>query len=122
MTRTTALRRALSLLGLLAVFAIQPSWVLAGTSGNMSGVVRDAATGAPLAGVRLQISSPSQSVETTTDAHGHFVVFYLPPDDYTLTAQKAGYDTRSISGYTINADQSQVYDVQLTPSTTPAGT
>ena len=108
--------RLLSLLGLLIAFFGQPSWALAGTSGNIAGVVRDATTGAPIAGVQLQITSPAQTVTTTTDAHGHFVVFYLQPDDYTMTAEKAGYNTRSVSGYTVYADQTQQYDLQLNPS------
>jgi hypothetical protein len=113
-----SLQRSLSLLGLLVAFISQPSWALAGTSGNIAGVVRDATTGAPIAGVRLQITSASQAVVTTTDAHGHFVVFELQPDDYTMTAEKSGYDTRSVSGNSVFADQTQQYDLRLTPAST----
>jgi hypothetical protein len=116
MLKTLSLRRSLSLLGLLVAFMSQSSWALAGTSGNIAGVVRDATTGTPVAGVRLEIASGSQAVTTTTDAHGHFVVFSLQPDDYTLTAEKAGYNTRSLSGYPVYADQTQQYDVQLRPA------
>jgi hypothetical protein len=106
----------LTLLGLLAVLISQPSWALAGTSGNIAGIVRNEATGAPVAGARLQITSASQSVATVTDSHGHFIVFQLQPDDYTITAEKEGYDTRSVSGYSVFADETQQYDVKLNPS------
>jgi hypothetical protein len=115
MTKLLSLGRSLSL-GLLVAFIGQASWALAGTSGNISGIVRDAKTGAPIAGVSLRITSGSQTVDTTTDASGHFVVFALQPDDYTLTAEKPGYGAQSITGYSVYADQSEVCDFQLTPA------
>jgi hypothetical protein len=119
--KPSSLRRSLSLIALLVAFMGQSGFALAGTSGNIAGTVRDAKTGAPLAGVHLQISSASQAIETTTDAHGHFVVFALQPDDYTLTAEKAGYDARALSGYPVFADQTQQYDLQLNPAPTTSG-
>ena len=110
-----SLRRSLSVLGLLAAFIGQASWASAGTLGGIAGIVTDAKTGAPVAGVHLQISSPSQTITVTTDSHGHYIAFSLQPDDYTLTAEKAGYDTRSLSGYSVYADQTQQYDLQLDP-------
>jgi hypothetical protein len=121
MLKTLSLRRSLSLLGLLVAFMSQASGAMAGTSGNIAGVVRNATTGAPVAGVRLEIESGSQAVTTTTDAHGHFVVFSLQPDDYTLTAEKTGYNTRSLSGYPVYADQTQQYDLQLSPASSENG-
>ena len=115
MTKHLSLQQALCLLALAAAFAAQAGSALAGTSGNIAGIVRDASTGAPIAGVHLQIASGSQSVATTTDARGHFVVFNLQPDDYTLTAEKSGYATRSLSQYAVFADQTQQYDLQLDP-------
>jgi Carboxypeptidase regulatory-like domain len=115
-------RRSLSLLALLAAFTSQAGWALAGTSGNIAGIVRDATTGAPIAGVRLQITSPAQAVATTTDAQGHFIALYLQPDDYSFTLEKAGYEKQSISGYTVFADQTVLYDFKLNPAaTTPSG-
>lgn len=103
-------------LALVGALAAAPIVALAGTSGGLNGHVTDAKTGAALSGVQLQISSPSQTVTTTTDAHGHYTVFSLAPDDYTITAVKQGYDPSSITGETIYADQTQIYDLQLTPS------
>jgi len=103
-------------LALLFSFAMLTSWAMAGTSGGMNGTVTDAKTGAPLPGVHVRISSSSQTVETTTDAHGHYSAFALQPDTYTLTAVKPGYEATSISGNDVEADQTQVYDIQLTPT------
>jgi hypothetical protein len=115
MVRAFSLRRSLTVLGMLAAFIGQASWATAGTLGGISGVVTDAKTGAPIAGAHVQISAPSQSVTVTTDARGHYIAFSLQPDDYTLTAEKDGYGTRSVSGESVFADQTQVYDLQLEP-------
>lgn len=116
MSKLWSMRQSLSLLAMLVAFASLASVGRAGTLGNIQGVVRDSATGAPIAGARLEITSGSQAATVMTDAHGHFVVFSLQPDDYTLTAEKAGYATRSVSGYSVFADQTQVYDLQLDPA------
>jgi len=103
-------------LALFLAFAAPAGWALAGTSGGIAGTITDANTGVPVAGVQLQISSPSQTVTTTTDEHGHYFVFSLQPDDYTLTAVKSGYKTQSFQGYSVYADQTQRYDLTLTPA------
>jgi len=118
MTRALSLRGSLSLLGLLAAFSGQASWAAAGTLGGIGGIVTDAKNGAPIAGAQVEISSPSQVVTVTTDAHGHYIAFSLQPDDYTLTAQKDGYETQSLTGYSVNADQTQQYDLRLEPGST----
>jgi hypothetical protein len=109
------LSRSLSLVGLLAVFMGQSTWATAGVLGGMAGFITDAKTGAPLAGVRVEISSPSQTINTTTDAHGHYAALSLPPDDYTVTAVKDGYGSLAVTGESVFADQTQQYDLKLTP-------
>jgi hypothetical protein len=108
-----SLRRSLLLAGVLAGLIGQASWATAGTLGAIAGNITDAKTGAPIAGVQLEITSPSQAVTVTSDAHGHYIAFSLPPDDYTLTAAKDGYVTRAVSGYSVYADQTQQYDLKL---------
>jgi hypothetical protein len=118
---SSILRRWAGTLGLLVAFSSQGIAAFAGTSGGMAGTVTDAKTGLPIAGVQLKISSPSESVTATTDAHGHFIVFSLQPDDYTVTAVKDGYDTNTVSGESVYADQTQRYDMQLSPASTTPG-
>jgi hypothetical protein len=112
-----ALRLSLATLALLLAFVSQPILAIADDAGGIAGVITDANTGAPISGVQIQFNSPSQSATATTDAKGHFVVLSLPPDNYTLTLVKQGYDTRAVSGYSVMADQTQQYDFQLTKST-----
>ncbi len=63
---------------------------LAGTTGALSGVVTS--DGKPVAGVKITATSPSGIAVATTDASGHFTFASLAPDDYTLVAEKNGYD------------------------------
>ncbi|MGC9993093.1 MAG: carboxypeptidase-like regulatory domain-containing protein [Candidatus Cybelea sp.] len=112
-----ALRLSLAALALLIALVSQPSLAIADDLGGIAGIITDASTGAPVSGVQVQFNSPSQTATATTDAKGHFVVLSLPPDNYTLTLVKAGYDTRAVSGNSVYADQTQQYDFQLTKAT-----
>lgn len=80
--------------------------VLAGTTGRISGIVIDSATHKPIAGARVSAASPSQSASTTTDASGHYAFLSLAPDTYTISvAGTDSFDALSVSGVTIQADQ-----------------
>lgn len=103
----------LSLLALIAAFGSQAGLASAHTGGNVSGIVRDAKTGEPLAGVNLQITSGSQSETTTTDAQGHFVVFTLQPGEYTVMADKPGYGPQAVLGYIVDAEETGLCDFRL---------
>ena len=103
----------LSLLGLIVAMAGQSGVASAHTGGNVSGIVRDAKTGEPLAGVSLHVTSGSQSETATTDAQGHFIVFTLQPGEYTVTADKPGYGPQAVLKYIVDADETALCDFQL---------
>jgi hypothetical protein len=96
------LLRAIAAVVLALVVAVQGTVVLAGTTGGINGVVT--ADGAPLAGARVTVSSPSQQAVSTTDAAGRFNFLSLSPDTYTISVEKQGYDPQSRSGVTVTAD------------------
>ncbi len=105
--RSSRTLRRVALAAILSVaFLFQGTWALAATTGGLAGVVHDD-TGAPIAGATVTATSPSQVATTTTDAQGHFVFLVLQPDTYTLTVAKDGYQTTSIAGNTVFADQTQ---------------
>jgi hypothetical protein len=92
-----------------------PPATLAGTTGSMTGVVLSTA-GAPISGVRLAAVSPSQTATVITDASGRFAMLSLAPDTYTITASKSGFETSSLTGVSVFADQVQTLRVVLAPS------
>src|SRR5580698_6495856 len=96
-----SLRHVVTVLVLLVAFAGQETWALAGTTGGLTGTIVDAGTGAPVAGARVQISSPSDV------ASGHFGFLTLPPDTYTVSITKTGYQDLSLPGQSVFADSVQ---------------
>jgi hypothetical protein len=85
----------------------QATSVLAGTTGNLSGVVLETDTGAPVTKATVTASSPSQTASATTDAQGRFTILSLAPDTYVVTVEKAGYESTNLSGIVVYADQNQ---------------
>lgn len=115
--KPTLCRRWFSAITMVVAFMSQISSAHADTSGGISGTISDAKTGTGIPGVHLQVSCRSQTATATTDARGHFIIFSLEPDDdYTFTLEKAGYYSRTVSGYSVYADQTQKYDLQLIPT------
>jgi hypothetical protein len=100
------LRRLSVALLLLVAFLIQGTWALAGTTGGLNGTATDS-SGAPIAGATVTAASPSQTATTTTDDRGAFRFLSLAPDTYTVSIEKADYDSTSIAGVTIFADNTQ---------------
>jgi Carboxypeptidase regulatory-like domain/TonB dependent receptor len=90
-----------------------PSVVIAGTTGSITGTVVDATSRAPIAGALVTATSPSQIARATTDSAGRFAFLSLAPDTYTLSAEHAGYDSQSIAGISVFADQSQPVPIAL---------
>ncbi len=107
-----------SVLALVVVFAMvfcQGTWVLAGTTGSITGTVTDQTTKNAVAGAKVTASSPSQNATATTDGSGHFALLSLSPDTYTLSVEKAGREPLSISGITVQSDQNLVQQLVTNP-------
>ena len=85
----------------------------AGTTGALSGKVSDTATQVPVQGAKVTAASPSGSATTVTDKNGSFTFLSLSPDTYALSVSVAGYDTATLSGVTVQADQTVTYTVSL---------
>ena len=112
------LRDVISALLLAASFTLYlgiPSAALAatGTTGTIVGTVKDATTGVPLAGVKVDAVSPSQISNTTTDGKGFYVFNGLVPDTYTVSFQIEGYAAVSQTGITAAQAQTVTVNVAL---------
>jgi len=77
-------------IALAVVVSLAPLPALAGTTGWMTGTVRDLRDGAPLAHVSISASSPTQIAQTTTDSHGRFCFISLTPDRYSVEIERDG--------------------------------
>lgn len=87
--------------------AAAPHTALAGTTGNITGTIKDSA-GKPLADVTVSAASPSQSAKTTSDNNGFYSLVNLNPDTYVVSFQKTGYNPIAAPGITVFQDQSYV--------------
>jgi hypothetical protein len=108
-------KRSLFLLTLAGGFASAQICAYAGTTGSVTGAVVST-NGAPVAGARVVAVSPSQTATVTTDAAGRFSMLSLAPDTYTFTAAKEGFESASLTGVSVFADQLQTLRVTLVPS------
>src|SRR5579871_2816817 len=108
-------KRSLFLLSLAAGVASMPVVSVAGTTGALTGTVVTS-NNAPVAGARVVATSPSQTATVTTDASGRFSLLSLAPDTYTFSVSKTGFDTATLTGISVFADQLQTLRVSLAPS------
>ncbi|MGC2406640.1 MAG: carboxypeptidase regulatory-like domain-containing protein, partial [Candidatus Cybelea sp.] len=108
-------KRSLFLFTLAGGFASAQICAFAGTTGSVTGAVVST-NGAPIAGARVVAVSPSQTATVTTDAAGRFSMLSLAPDTYTFTAAKEGFESASLTGVSVFADQLQTLRVTLVPS------
>src|SRR5215469_4975426 len=102
-----------SIPALLLAVSILPLQTNAGTTGGIVGRVVDSATQAPVAGVEVTASAPTQTATSVTDAGGTYRFLSLGPDTYTLTFTKSGYDAQSQPGLSVFADQVQTVNVAI---------
>jgi hypothetical protein len=110
------LRRLLSAL-IVATFVLSsflamraPALAVGGQSGSLVGtVVNDQHE--PIADAAVTAASPSGSYHARTDAKGFFSLLGLPADTYTVSIDKAGYQSQTITGVTILGDGSQNLNV-----------
>ncbi|HEV3089339.1 MAG TPA: TonB-dependent receptor [Candidatus Elarobacter sp.] len=111
------LRRCFFLVVAFALSGVfQSPAALAGTTGSIVGTVTDGKNQQPLAGVRVEASSPSQNASTVTDAGGRFTFISLGPDTYALTLSKNAYERLVVGGITVQADQQLSQQLTLQPS------
>ncbi|MGA7355832.1 MAG: TonB-dependent receptor [Candidatus Cybelea sp.] len=98
---------------LALAFVAATVFARAGTTGGISGVVTQAGTSTPLAGVTVSLKSPSQSASTMTDARGHFAFVSLAPDEYIINLDKEGYTPVSFAGVAVFADAQQTLSLSM---------
>jgi hypothetical protein len=96
------------------VTSVMPQAAIAGTTGTINGVVRDAATGAPIGNAKVTASSPSQTEYTSTNSTGYYSLQALTPDTYTVSFQAEGYNAASQPGVTVQQDLISKVDFRLT--------
>ncbi len=83
-------------------------------TGTIVGAVTDP-TGAVIPGVRVVVTNEATKAahEVTTNEAGQYVVTFLPPGKYTVTAEQKGFKKKEISGLIVEVDQRVNADLAL---------
>lgn len=88
-------------------------------SGSIDGRVLDFATGAPLSGVSITTSPPTDAI--VTDEDGAFQIGEAVAGNYTVTARRTGYQTGTVAVSVLDNRMTQAtVFLQVTPAVTPA--
>ncbi|HYX70830.1 MAG TPA: carboxypeptidase regulatory-like domain-containing protein [Terriglobales bacterium] len=90
-----------------------------GASGDLKGTVTDP-SGALVTGATVTVTQPDRGTKrtTTTDANGDYRVPLLPPANYDVSVEHAGFQTMVQKGITINVGQVVNLDFHLKVSGT----
>ena len=94
---------------------------VAGTTGNISGTITVAGTGAPAANVAVTAVSPSGRATAKTDAKGFFSITGLATDTYTVSLQGPGFEPVAVQGVNVFPDQTVSLQQSLSKSLTTIG-
>lgn len=99
----------------LGVAVILPALLLSQSfTASVRGVVTDASQAAvPRAAVVLRDVDRNTEHATQTDAVGRYVVTALPPGNYTLTVEAAGFQRFTRSAFNLQVQQQATIDVEL---------
>ena len=109
---------AAMILGLLAA-TCGPALAVGGETGNLSGTVV-AQSGAPVAGAKITIASPTGTYVQRTDAKGTFQFLGVVVDTYTISVEAQGYEPVSQAGITVvGGDTTTLGSLTLQSQQTP---
>lgn len=92
-----------------------PFFVYPGTTGKLSGTIKDANTGEPLVGANVIIEGTNFGAATNVE--GKYVILNISPGKYSIKFSFIGYETLVMQGVTIVVDQTTLLQVELRPQT-----
>jgi N-acetylneuraminic acid mutarotase len=94
-----------------------------GATGQVTGTVTDASSGAPVSGVTIAAADAAGNSFTATTGSAGTYDLYAPAGSYTVTATKFGYAVKTVSGVSVTVGASVPENFTLTaePSQTVSG-
>ena len=90
------------------------SFLIAGTSGKLSGLVFDSNTKEPLIGCNVIIKNTS--LGTATDLNGSFLIMDIAPGKYSVSITMIGYSDYIINDLVINSDLTTTLNIPMSIS------
>ncbi|MBN1894908.1 carboxypeptidase-like regulatory domain-containing protein, partial [bacterium] len=96
------------------ILLLGASWLLAGNTGKIAGVITDAANRQPLIGTNIQIQGTA--LGAATDMKGQYSILNIPPGIYTLRISMMGYKTLVIENVRVFIDLTTALNRSLEPT------
>lgn len=91
----------------------------AGTTGKITGVVKDAETNQPLPGANVIIEGTTFGA--AADFDGNFIIINVPPGIYTVKAVMMGYTAMKVTELHVNVDLTTTVNFNLQPTVLDMG-
>jgi len=79
-----------------------PTFLIAGTTGKIEGVIKDKESGEPLPGVNIIIEGTTMGA--ATNMQGYYFIINVPVGTYTLTASMMGYHSSTVKNVKVSID------------------
>jgi outer membrane receptor protein involved in Fe transport len=89
--------------------------IYSGTTGKLSGTVKDADTGEPIPGVNVILEGTTFGA--ATDVDGYYSINNLPPGSYTVNFSAIGFTRKSFTNVKISVDFTTKLNVELRTET-----
>jgi len=102
---------SIAVLLVLAIVFLAPCFVLAGTTGKVSGKVTAEDTGEPLPGVAVSLEGTT--LGALTNEKGEFYILNVPVGDYSLKASLIGFAPVEVTNVNISVDLTTYVDFTL---------
>lgn len=104
------MRSRIQLLTVLIVVTV-PLLAMAGTTGKVTGIVKDGKTGEAIVGASVLIEGTTMGAATNLD--GYYVILNIPPGKYNLVASGVGYTKKAVNGIQVSIDLTTQIDFGL---------
>jgi len=105
------MERLIRLIFLILILTVS---VFAATTGKIRGVVTDAQTGDPIAGVNVFLTG--KPLGGATNADGVYIILRVPPGQYEVQANMLGYNSITKQNVKVESDRTITLDFELQES------
>jgi outer membrane receptor protein involved in Fe transport len=103
----------------LFIISLLSSFALGGSTGKITGVVKDKKTGDPIVGANVRLEGTT--LGSTTDFDGKYFMINVPPNDYNLVVTMVGYTPSKTTGVRVRGDLTTTIDVEITETVLQVG-
>ena len=100
---------------IILLMLLTPFFIYSGTTGKLSGEIKDAQTGEALVGANVIIEGTNFGA--ATNVNGEYVILNIPPGRYSVKYSFIGYETLLMQDVSITVDQTTILQVTLNPQT-----